>query len=171
MRTKIIPAQITTVEDKIAGNLNLTQLLLLVSPAFLTAIVYVVFPPTLSFAIYKMPIILLSIIICCALAVRVKGKVVLNWLIILLSYNLRPKYYVFNKNDIFLRDMYLPVVDKKPRTLFKKSLTQKAKTVIPSINVGDLVRLDDLISNPRYNFSLKSSRKGGMYVAFEQEQK
>lgn len=171
MRTRIIPAQITTVEDKIAGNLNLTQLLLLVFPAFITAIVYIGLPPILSFSIYKLPIILLSVIVCCALAVRIKNKVVINWLVILLSYNLRPKYYVFNKNDVFLRDMDLAVIDKKPRALFKKSLTQKAKTVIPSINVGDLVRLDDLITNPRYNFSLKSSRKGGMHVAFEQEQK
>jgi len=29
MRTTIIPAQITTVEDKIAGSLNMTQILIL----------------------------------------------------------------------------------------------------------------------------------------------
>jgi hypothetical protein len=35
MRTRVIPAQITTVEDRIAGNLNLTQILLLMIPVIL----------------------------------------------------------------------------------------------------------------------------------------
>lgn len=171
MRTRIIPAQITTVEDKIAGNLSLTQLLLLVFPAFITAIVYVGLPPILSFSIYKLPIILLSIIICCSLAVRIKDKLVLNWITIFLSFNVRPKYYVLNKNDAYLRDMDLPLINKKSRPILRKRVTQKAKTVIPNINAIDLVRFDDLITNPRYKFSLKSSGKGGMHVAFEQEQK
>ena len=34
MRTTVVPAQVTTVEDKIAGNLGLSQLLLLTLPVF-----------------------------------------------------------------------------------------------------------------------------------------
>ena len=42
MRTTVIPAQITTVEDKIAGSLNLTQILILMIPVFWATIVYAV---------------------------------------------------------------------------------------------------------------------------------
>jgi len=34
MRTRVIPAQITTVEDKIVGNLNLMQMAILMVPIF-----------------------------------------------------------------------------------------------------------------------------------------
>jgi hypothetical protein len=170
MRTRIIPAQITTVEDKIAGNLSLTQLLLLVLPAFISALAYIALPPILSFSIYKLPMIFISIIICCSLAIRIKDKLIINWITIFVSYNVRPKFYVFNKNDAYLRDIDLPL-NKKSRPIFRKKVTRSAKKVIPTISPNDLVRLDDLISNPRYRFSIKSSGKGGMHVAFEQEQK
>lgn len=171
MKSQVIPAQITTVEDKIAGNLNLTQLLLLIAPCFFTAIVYAIFPPQLGFSIYKVLLVMLSIIICSTLAIRVKGKVLLNWLFILLSYNMRPKYYLFNKNDIYLRDMELPTIEKKPRKLFKKVAKQKVKGIIPNISVNDLVRLENLIKDPKYSFTLKTAKKGGLYVALEQERK
>ena len=46
MKTAIVPAQVTTVEDKVAGNLNLTQLLLIASPVFVRGVIYAVFPPS-----------------------------------------------------------------------------------------------------------------------------
>jgi len=45
MKTTTVPAQVTTVEDRLAGNLSLTQLLLLVCPVFVSCLIYVVFPP------------------------------------------------------------------------------------------------------------------------------
>lgn len=171
MRSRAIPAQITTVEDKIAGSLNLTQLLLLITPCFFTTAVYVIFPPILRFSMYKVPLVILCVIICSILAVRIKGKVIFNWLFILLSYNMRPKYYLFNKNDSFLRDMQLPIIETKPRKMFKKTARQKVKNIIPNISVNDLVRLENFIANPKYSFTLKTGRKGGLYVALEQERK
>ena len=100
MRSKPIPAQITTVEDKIAGNLNLTQIMLLMVPVFFTTAAYAVFPPTMQLAIYKIPLVLVVLVLSLILSMRIKGKVVLNWLVILLRYNTRPRYYLFNKNDI-----------------------------------------------------------------------
>ena len=55
MKVRSIPAQITTVEDKIAGNLNLTQILLLMIPVFWLMIVYTIFPPYMEFSVYKFP--------------------------------------------------------------------------------------------------------------------
>jgi len=171
MKTVAIPAQITTVEDRIAGNLNLTQLLLLMFPVLFGALVYIVFLPALSFSLYKVPLVVLSIIVCLPLAIRIRGKLVLSWLTVILAYNLRAKYYVFDKNDTYARKMQLPAFEKKKHILFKKAVKEEKQKVFPALSVANLLKLDDLVTNPKYNFTLKNSAKGGFHVAFEQEQK
>ncbi len=59
MKTQVIPAQITTIEDKIAGNFSLTQILLLMFPVFWAAAVYTLLSPSLQLAWYKLPVILI----------------------------------------------------------------------------------------------------------------
>ena len=112
MRTTVIPAQITTVEDKIAGSLNLTQLMLLMVPVFWTTIVYTLFTPMMHVVWYKLPLVLVVLIISLSLAIRINGVVVFNWLFVILNYKLRPKLYVFNKNDSYLKEIDLPVETK-----------------------------------------------------------
>ena len=172
MRSQPIPAQITTVEDKIAGNLNLTQIMLLMVPVFFTTAAYAVFPPRMHLATYKFPLVLIVLVISLTLSLRIKGKVVLNWLVILLTYNLRPRYYLFNKNDVHLRTLDLPVFEKRQRKLFKKAPAKlENKTPIPSFALKDLVRLQNLINNPKYSFILKAAKKGGLNVSLGQVQK
>lgn len=172
MRSTVIPAQITTVEDRIAGNLNLTQMILLIIPILWTMVVYILFFPVMNFVLYKLPIIASITILCLILALRIKGKVVLQWLIILLRYNLRPKYYLFNKNESYLRVLDLPVFPKKQRKLFSKApAKQEKKATKPAISFGDLARLDNLIANPKYSLSVKLGRKGGLNVGLEQNTK
>ena len=115
MRTRVIPAQITTVEDKIAGNLNITQIGLLMVPIFFGTLVYMLFPPIMYIAWYKLAVILFVLFISVLLALRIKGKVVLHWVIILIQYNLRPKYYLFNKNDDYARTMDIIIFEKKQK--------------------------------------------------------
>lgn len=172
MRSKPIPAQITTVEDKIAGNLNLTQIMLLMIPVFFTTIAYAFFPPRMHLAIYKFPLVLIVLVISLILSMRIKGKVVLNWLIILLTYNLRPRYYLFNKNDTNFRTLDLPVFEKKQRKLFKKAPAKlEEKTPIPAFNLKDLVKLQNIMKDPKYSFILKAGKKGGFNVSLGQVQK
>ena len=172
MRSKPIPAQITTVEDKIAGNLNLTQIMLLMIPVFFTTAAYAVFPPRMHLAVYKFPLVLIVLVISLTLSIRIKGKVVLNWLVILLTYNLRPRYYLFNKNDTNFRTLYLPVFEKKQRRLFKKvPAKQENKAPIPAFALKDLAKLQNLINNPKYSFVLKAAKKGGFNVFLGQVQK
>lgn len=172
MRTTVIPAQITTVEDKIAGSLNLTQILILMVPIFWTTIVYVMFPPTMKLLWYKLPIVLIVLFISLTLSLRIKGKVVFNWLFVLLRYNLRPKYYLFNKNDTYLRTIDLPVFEKKPIKLFSKSQVKKeVQKVIPQSTLNDLAKLESFIKDPNYSLSFKAGKKGGLYVGVQQIQK
>lgn len=167
MKTTVIPAQITTVEDRIAGNLNLTQMILLIIPIIWTMVVYALLYPAMKLSIYKVPLMVLVTVICLILAIRIKGKVLIHWLIILLRYNLRPKYYLYNKNEAYLRDIDLPVFKAEKRKL-SKSPAKQEKKVKANITLGDLARLEDFITNPKYGFSIKLNKKGALNVAFEQ---
>lgn len=171
MRTTVIPAQITTVEDKIAGNLSLNQILILMGPIFWTTIVYVILPPKLDLAWYKLPIILIVLFACLISAIRIKGKLVLNWFIVLLKFNLRPKYYLFDKNDAYLRDIDLPILEyESAKQLKKTSIKEEIQNLASTFDAKDLIKLEKLIKNPRYSLSFKTGKKGEMHVGFEQVQ-
>lgn len=178
MKTTVIPAQITTVEDKIAGNLNLAQVVLLIVPAVFTAGAYTVMPPNFMIVWYKIPIIFLVLGICLLLALRIRGKIVLSWLMVVLRFNLRHKYYVFNKNNSFSRNMYLPEFEKKKFKLFnfnflKKSEKPKKSEINIAANtfdIKDLIKLKDFIQNPNYSLSFKTNSKGGLYVSLSEKQ-
>lgn len=166
MKIQSIPAQITTVEDKIVGNLSLTQIVLLMLPMFWLMIVYTLFTPSMQFVLYKLPLFLLVASMFLVLALRIKDKIVLHWLVILLRFHLRPTYYVFDKNDPYLRTM-----EGMDSGIKKKRITptsSKARALQTPVTIGDLVRLDGLLTNPHSSFSIKSKKKGTVYVAFEQ---
>jgi len=172
MRTTVIPAQITTVEDKIAGNLNLTQIMILMVPVFWSTIVYSILSPKMGLSWYKLPLILIVLFSCLILSLRIKGKVVLNWLFILLTYYLRPKYYLFNKNDSYLRTLDLPVFAKRELRLFKaKTNRREAKQTKITFSFSDFVKFENLLGNPKYTISFKSGRRAGLNVAFEKIRK
>lgn len=169
MKTRVIPAQITTVEDKIAGSLSLTQILLLMTPVFWTAMVYALFMPQLKFAMYKVPIIGVVLLISLFLAIRIKEKLILNWLMVLVTYNMRPKYYVFNKNEKYLRAMDMPSFTKQKNIKHKKSLAlNQNEAQSKTVSLRELIKLDGILTNPKYTFSLKSTKKGGLNVAIQQ---
>jgi hypothetical protein len=170
MKTKVIPAQITTVEDKIAGSLSFTQITILMIPVIFTAIVYIIFPPRLHLAWYKLPITLTVLFICLILSIRIKGKVVLNWIFVFGRYNLRAKYYLYNKNDSFLRTLYLSTLPKPKKAVKKEIKKEKVKEIVPLIRLSKLAFAESMLSDPRYSFSLKE-KKGEMYVAFEKIKK
>ncbi len=146
MRTTIIPAQITTVEDKIAGSLNMTQILILMFPVLWTAFIYILFAPAMKLAPYKLGLIGVVIMVCLILVIRIKDKIVAEWLGVVLRYQFRPKYWLYNKNDITSRIIDIP--DIPDIAVIKRKTTKKAsgdqKT---EINISDLVRLEQLIDS------------------------
>ncbi len=169
MRTRVIPAQITTVEDKIVGNLNIAQMLMLMAPVFFTTLVYALFPPAMSFVLYKLVISMIAFMVFTTLSLRIKGKVVLNWLTVLLKYNLRAKYYIYNKNETYLRTIYLPEIEKQ-QVKQKSSVPAKVKVKRASatLNIQDLVSMENIIKNGDLDLRYKTGKKGGLNVAFEQ---
>jgi hypothetical protein len=156
MRTTIIPAQITTVEDKVAGSLNMTQVLILMTPILWTAIVYILLMPSMKLTSFKLVLIIISTTISGILALRIKDKIVAEWLGVLLKYRLRPKYWLYNKNDITNRIVDVPDIPDialVPRKSSKKAIS-KQKT---EINIADLVRFEQLIDSGKVavSYSLK----------------
>jgi len=146
MRTTIIPAQITTVEDKVAGSLNMTQVLILMTPILWTAIVYILLMPSMKLTSLKLVLIIISTTISGILALRIKDKIVAEWLGVLLKYRLRTKYWLYNKNDITNRIVDIPDIPDivlVPRKSSKKVIN-KQKT---EINIADLVRFEQLVDS------------------------
>ncbi|MCL5411927.1 MAG: hypothetical protein M1150_04320 [Patescibacteria group bacterium] len=169
MKTTIIPAQITTVEDKIAGNLNSTQLMLLMIFLFSSAIIYLVLPPRSGVVLYKIILSGFFFLVCVTLAIRIKGKIVLEWLKVTGVYNLRPKYYLFNKNDLYLREVENQSVDLKIASSKNQAEEIKdfeAKETV--IDQGNLMAIEKLISGRKYKLAFIPSTKGGLNVVVNQ---
>lgn len=160
MKITVVPAQITTMEDRIAGNLGLSQLLLLAAPVFGGSALYVVLPPNMHSADYKLIAIATLYVVCSLLAIRIRSKILLFWIILLLRYNLRPRYYVFNKRSLFGRDNYSPVkLAEEEEVSIKPQRVRKPL----SLSVAELIGLQEIMENPAANLSFET-KKGNLYV-------
>jgi hypothetical protein len=168
MKTAIVPAQVTTVEDRITARLTFTQLLLLVTPVFLSGAMFAFLPPFLKIANYKLAICGVIAFFCMILAVRVKGKLVLQWLSIVGRYNIRPMYYVYNKNDIHLRDEQTKrqKIAKTNTAKVAKKPSKPMKGLVPL----ELARIEQKLDSSKALYYFKTTKKGALRVYIQQEQ-
>ena len=168
MRNTVIPAQITTVEDKIAGNLNLTQILLLMTPVLITTLFYSLLTPAMKLTTIKMILIGLSSLVCGILAIRVKGRVILNWLAVFIKFKLRPSFFVFNKNDCYLREIEVPIKNNNQVKVVKKLPVLKTEKSLLEV---DAVKLLHVLNNQKNSLRFVFNQKGGLHVAVETSKK
>jgi hypothetical protein len=160
MKVTVVPAQVTTIEDRIAGRLGLSQLLLLAVPVFGGSALYIILPPNMHSAPYKLVVMVTLLMVCSLLAIRIKGKILLLWLVVILRYNLRPRYYVYNKNSLASRELE----QKLPVEAASEENKAPAKRIrLPSLAPADIVRLQSILENPAANLSFKTG-KGGLHV-------
>ncbi len=162
MKTTVVPAQITSVEDRISGNLSFKQLILLVTPVFLSTALFIFMPPFTKYRLYKVLISLFIASICLILAIRVRGRLVAEWIGTMSRYNLRPRYYVFNKNSVVgrkilysTRDEIKKVKNKEPKTMPMPHL---------AFNTGEVMNFENTLTNPNADFYFLRSKKGGLRV-------
>ena len=116
------------------------------TPILWTAIVYILLMPSMKLTSLKLVLIIISTTISGILALRIKDKIVAEWLGVLLKYRLRPKYWLYNKNDITNRIVDIPDIPDivlVPRKSSRKVIN-KQKT---EINIADLVRFEQLIDS------------------------
>ena len=158
MRTTIIPAQITTVEDKIAGSLNMTQTLIMMFPVLWTALVYILLFPSMKLTSFKLVLIIFATATSGILALRIKDKIVAEWLGVLLKYRLRPKYYLFNKNDLTNRTIDIPELPVE-QIMVKKKVDKSVQTKNFDLDIFDQVKLEHLISSGKVALHYQLSKK------------
>lgn len=161
MKITVVPAQVTTVEDKIMGSLSLSQLMILLLPVFIGAALFAILPPAMGSALYKYILIGILAVMCLVLSIRIKGKIVALWIVTILRYNLRPKYYLFNKNVTTLRADYAEV--KQTDTKLEKS-KKESKVHIPRLGTLETARVLATIDNPASKLRFETTKKGGLHV-------
>lgn len=162
MKATVVPAQVTTVEDRVAGNLGFSQLTLFAIPVFGGALLYATLPPSMDIALYKIITIVVLAIVSSILAIRIKGKIILFWLAILLRYNLRPKYYLFNKNTALYREDY-PEIKTKAATMTDTRQT-KSPVRLPRLSLLEMNEVYALLDNPGSQIRFETTKKGGLSV-------
>lgn len=161
MRTTIVPAQITTVEDKIAGNLGLSQIILLIAPVFGGSAIFVVLPPFFNYALYKVVLVSFGALLCGVLAVRIKGKILASWVFAILRYNLRPTYYVFNKNNSYTREVIRSVAEVVEPEVEPAAVEPSA---IPRLSTVEELEVANVIADPSANLRITTTKKGELRV-------
>lgn len=162
MKTTVVPAQITTVEDRIAGNLTFTQIIMLVFPLITSTAVYILIPPHSGISMLKMILIALQFIICGTLAIRIRGKILIEWLAIYLKYKLRPRIYIFTKNDQTGREVV--ITEAKEKKVEQPSVSkERLISAVESTHIQtDAHRL---LNNSSLSFRFGISKKGGIDVS------
>ena len=159
MKIALVPAQVTSVEDRIIGSLSSTQTLLLIGPLFFGGLLLALAPPYMALSLYKLIIGLGLMSLGAVLAIKIKGKLIGNWLLIYLKYYLRPKLYVYNKNCLVSPQIIKPMsLNSSPATKKSKPKTSPKYKSAGDIGVGILG-----------SWSYEKNKKGSYYVRFEQE--
>jgi hypothetical protein len=100
MRISIVPAEMTSIQDKIIGDLNMNQVILLSTPLIFTILVYLFIPPFSKLSLLKMIVCSISIISLAILSIKIDGKILLEHLKILISFFNRPRIYLNTISEI-----------------------------------------------------------------------
>lgn len=163
MRISIVPAQITTVEDKIAGNISVQQAALLGIPILLGFIIAVVFPPSGQFVTYKIAIVFGLFIICGSLAIRIKDRIIAQWLKLFAVYYARPLYYVYDKNSTYLRFDKAEGVTPDEVSQAQQPVKQ-LPVITTNISPKEFVRLEQFATDIRAGMKFEVGKKGELNV-------
>ncbi|XMB34280.1 PrgI family protein [Candidatus Saccharibacteria bacterium oral taxon 955] len=163
MKTTVVPAQVTTVEDRIIGKLGFSQIVLLMIPVFLSAGIFTLLPPVMNGALHKYVLMALSLITCGILSIRVKGKIIALWLVTVLRYNLRPKYYLFDKNTTAFRNEYKNTSREDEEVINQPAKKQQKPEKLDDIST---IKTRQIIDDPTADVRFETDKKGGLHVRF-----
>lgn len=162
MRVSIVPAQITTVEDKIAGNISVQQALLLGVPVLFGFILALVFPPSGQLVAYKILLVIILFVACGSLAIRIKDRIVAQWLKLFVIYCARPEYYVYDKNSTYLRDA--DTVEAVTEEALVIQPVKKPSVITNTISPKEFVRLEQFATDVRAGMKFEVGKKGELNV-------
>jgi hypothetical protein len=159
MKTALVPAQITTVEDKIVAGMTAYQLVLVVAPLCAGFLAYAALPPNLHMALYKIGVVAVLEVVGLALSIQIRGRMVARWLVMILRYNARPRYYVYNKNDAYLRVISGHSDTTATDLELKEKVTPNVKTK-PELTVAQMVQAESIMADPRAKLRFVKGKDG-----------
>lgn len=161
MKITVVPAQVTTVEDRIMGSLSFSQMILVITPIFLGGALFAFLPPAFGSSPYKYILMGVIALVCIVLAVRIRGRIVALWLATILRYNLRPTYYLFDKNTSSLRKDYahIEISEQTTETAKDEQIPLRAR-----LSLQETSRALATIDNPASHIRFETTKKGGLYV-------
>lgn len=163
MKITVVPAQVTTVEDRIIGNLGFSQILLLIVPVFICAGVFLLLPPFMGSAVYKYVMMGIAAMIFSILAIRIKGKIVALWLVTLFRYNSRPSYYLYNKNVTTLRENHSSIKERQEaQTVTEKKPVKKSSK--DPLDIPTTASMLATLENPATRLRFETTKKGDLHV-------
>ena len=126
---------------------------------------YAVAPPNFHLTLYKIGIAVVLEIVGATLSIRIKDKIVLLWLITVLKYNLRPRYYLYNKNDTFMRPA---IVDEPEKAAEKAAVPAAAAPKVPTLALHDALRVREIMADPRANLQYIARKDGKLNVVIQE---
>lgn len=162
MKATIVPAEVTTVEDRVTANLSISQLILFALPMFTGGLLYWILPPSMDFSMYKLVAIGIIAVVSFILAIRVNGKILLLWLLIISRYNKRPKLYLFDKRSSCAREDYPEV--KKKDDIDQKSVKKQQVNSLPRLSIKQSTYVYSALSDPVKRLNFETNKKGELNV-------
>ncbi len=167
MRVSVVPAQVTTVEDRIIGCLGFMQILILVSAILCGAGVFVVLPPMMGEAWYKYGIIAAVLVVGSILSIRVRGVVLAHWVGIIVRYNQRPMYYVADKNTTAYRQRDKDRDDQAHMPVHTSPGTVSRHRPV-HLDASARAKARAVIDDPAAHIRIATDKKGGVHVRITQ---
>ncbi len=161
-RTTAVPAQITTVEDKIIGSLSMMQLILLGSALIGSGLLFLFFAPASRISILKIVLLVVLNLLCCGSAFRYKDELLVKWAVLGLRYTSRPRRWVYDKNSVYARPLRQIETKTAAEKLVAKEVTYEP---IDALDTPARVRLEHLMRDPAAQVRFVNT-KGGMKVVY-----
>jgi len=164
MKTAILPAQVTNIEDTIGGSLSLTQVILLVLPVFIAAIIFAIIPPLMGYDVFKLILLCLVSMPILVLAIRVKKQLILHWLLLVGAYVYRPKMYLLSFHDL-KNHSCLNVVNNNYPVEANQAVPLETKTLaISELEASDFIEFNNHYQTKKLVYY--PDDKGNIYATF-----
>ncbi len=121
----------------------------------------------MSASSYKLVFIAFMSLLCGLLALRIKGRLAGEWMITIARYMVRPRYFVLDKNDPYLRPI-MRVDDAQKSQELPTVKVAESDPLHPAISFQELVRLEAVLRDPATNLRFNVDKKGALHVGITQ---
>ena len=99
-----------------------------------------------------------------SLAIKVKGVLIMNWLLILGRYTARPGFYIYDKNSSAARSSDSSARQKRPEIVISPTATRQ-KSLAPALPPHEQFAIEALMNHPTSKLHFKTDKKGNLHVA------